>query len=271
MAPFPIIINPHAVTDDGTSNGFGDTCDTENFSSILTLPTTTSPYQLQVQTQTSVNVSLRTTSFSVLQDAFRQVGAMITVANRPTNVFVSDVSYSIEQDAASAAMYIINIHGVVPFGLGTERWSPEEVRRIEMRSRIRTQLSSKFNTKHLNIVKENTPEDKARGLLREMIGDKAFLQYIKKGFITVRGRTGLMYKVSPTGVWSYAPRPDGKYDQFEYICIVFRQSGIPPTDAVIMRKLLIEHDEFGLRKAANVSKRNSASLFRQEAIAVAAG
>jgi hypothetical protein len=142
---------------------------------------------------------------------------------------------------------------------------------MEMRSRIRSQLACKFNTKHLNIVKETTPEAKARGLLREMIGDKAFLQYVKKGFITVRGRTGLMYKVSPSGIWSYAPKPDGKYDHFEYICIVFKQHGIPPTDAVIMRKLLIEHDEFGLRKAANVSKRNSSSIFRQEAVAVAAG
>jgi hypothetical protein len=114
--------------------------------------------------------------------------------------------------------------------------------------------------RHLNIVKENDPEAKARGLLREMVGNEQFRNYVRKGFVTVKGASGIIYKVSQDGIRSYARTPAGGYKQFEHICVVFRQA-LPPTDAVAMRLLLLRYDEFAMRARANVSRLNAEADF----------
>lgn len=109
-------------------------------------------------------------------------------------------------------------------------------------------------------------EVKARGLLREMIGHDQFKRYLKRGFIMVGGRSGVMYKVhggdasAPSRglIESYVKNPyTGRYHPFEAFCVQFKDQGLPHTDGVVMRKMLIEHDEFGLRKIANVISINN--------------
>lgn len=126
-----------------------------------------------------------------------------------------------------------------------------------MREKIRANMSGiRMPYKYLNIVKESDPEAKARGLLREMIGDVAFRNYVTRGFILVKGRSGLLYKIQrqhgASAIQTMAKTKDGSMKPYENICIVFQDSKLPETDVVIMRMLLCMHDEFGLRSMANV-------------------
>jgi len=86
-----------------------------------------------------------------------------------------------------------------------------------------------------------------------MIGDKAFANYLRRGSITVVGKTGLRYVIYGNTIKVYAKTVDGKMRQVESICLVFKNhASLPPTDHVIMRKLMIEADEFGMRTVGNI-------------------
>ena len=106
-------------------------------------------------------------------------------------------------------------------------------------------------------VPRNTPEEiKAQELLREMVTSKEFREYLTKGKLTVIGRTNLKYVIRPgyQMVQVFAKDKLGKYRIVEKLCVIYKDGKIPPTDAVIMRKLMIEHDEFAFRSLANVFK-----------------
>lgn len=91
-------------------------------------------------------------------------------------------------------------------------------------------------------------EFRARETLRRMIGDEAFLKFLKKGFVSVRAKSGRIYQVFPghasTVVWE-----NGK--PIKSIC-VYLQGGFAPTDEVIMRYILITTDEEDFWKRGNV-------------------
>lgn len=113
---------------------------------------------------------------------------------------------------------------------------------------------------------EATPaEQRARALLRDMIGTEAYMNYMKRGFITTKGRSGTIYRISGghNRVVSYVKWPSGKLEEHEAFCIVFKTANLPFTDGVIMRKLIVEHDEFSLRKMSNVSnvQRGSSNIY----------
>lgn len=127
--------------------------------------------------------------------------------------------------------------------------------RAEMlRARIRDNMrgAAGIQSRHLTIVRDG-PEAKARGLLKEMVGDAQFRNYMRKGFVVVRGASGIIYRVSQSGITSYARTVAGGYKKFENICVVFKEA-LPPTDAVAMRVLLLRYDEFATRAKANVSR-----------------
>lgn len=128
------------------------------------------------------------------------------------------------------------------------------------RQRIRDQLRGAGvprQKRYLDHVKEGDPEFKARGLLRELIGEHHFRNYMRRGFIMVQGRSGLLYKImrgcASQSIRSYGRTKNGKWAPFENICIIFKKNGLPPTDSVIMRMMMCQRDEWGLRSMANVS------------------
>lgn len=92
------------------------------------------------------------------------------------------------------------------------------------------------------------PEEVARGLLKRMVGERAFRNYIRNGFISYRGKSGKVYQIYPgsqmTKVWQ-----DGR--PLKTLCVVFQDKDIPPTDWVIMRMLMLEHDEQAFWALAN--------------------
>lgn len=97
------------------------------------------------------------------------------------------------------------------------------------------------------------PEEKARYLLRNMIGEAAFRGYMKNGFISYRGASGLAYQIFPghraVKVWNQGA-------VIETICLVFQDPSLPDTDAVIMRLLMLENNEEEFRRLAHVQRRH---------------
>jgi len=130
------------------------------------------------------------------------------------------------------------------------------LKKQEFRNRIRRQLAPEARPENEGLLRcNNDPAElKARGLLRELVGEKAFRDYLRRGFISVKGKSGLFYRIfgGTRHMTSYAKHDDGKFYPHEDICVVFCDRNLPLTDGVVMRLLLVENDEFALRRLANV-------------------
>ena len=118
-----------------------------------------------------------------------------------------------------------------------------------IRQQLRQKLAPQILVRRFGVGRTSRdPEKRAREALRAIIGDQRFRRYLKHGFITVKGQSGLIYQVFPghnmTRVWK-----DGK--PIEKLCVVFCDSSVPPTDSVIMRLLMILDSEEEFRKQAN--------------------
>ena len=95
-------------------------------------------------------------------------------------------------------------------------------------------------------LSEDEREGRARETLRRVIGTDAFRRFLKHGFVSVRGKSGLVYQIFPghgiTNVYDHGKHVDR-------LCVVL-SGRFPPTDSLIMRYLLILNDERDFRKQA---------------------
>lgn len=82
-------------------------------------------------------------------------------------------------------------------------------------------------------------EERARQTLRVVIGEQAYRRFIRDGFITVVPKSGLTYRIHP-GHGMTQVYDKGK--QIDLLCVVLK-GDFPPTDALLMRYLLILNDE----------------------------
>ena len=93
---------------------------------------------------------------------------------------------------------------------------------------------------------EDIREMRARETLRRVIGDAKFRNFLKTGFVTVRGPSGLTYQIFPghgiTNVFDC-----GK--PVERLCVVLR-GNFPPTDSLITRFLMLLNNEDQFRSLA---------------------
>ena len=95
-------------------------------------------------------------------------------------------------------------------------------------------------------AKVDIREQRARETLRRVIGDDKYQSFLRNGFISVRGRSGLTYQIFPGhGITSVFER--GK--MVERLCVVLAKD-FPPTDSLIMRYLLILNNENQFRGLA---------------------
>jgi hypothetical protein len=92
-----------------------------------------------------------------------------------------------------------------------------------------------------------TPQEaRARETLRQFIGEEKYRQFMKNGFITIRGKSGDVYQIFPGHQMTNVYRNGQMVDK---LCIVLK-GNYPPTDAIIMRFLLILNDENEFRTLA---------------------
>ncbi len=87
-------------------------------------------------------------------------------------------------------------------------------------------------------------ENKARLLLKRLIGEIEFRRYLKNGFVMYRGRSGYTYQIFPGGG---ATRIRHMGTPIASVCVIFTTHLFPPTDYLIMRLLLLEDSEVGFR------------------------
>lgn len=85
--------------------------------------------------------------------------------------------------------------------------------------------------------------------LREMISEAEYRKYIKDGFICVRGASGKVYQIfrgrNHTRIWENGV-------VIEEVCVYISDRNIPPTDAVIAFKTIIETSEEEFKSLGNV-------------------
>ena len=126
------------------------------------------------------------------------------------------------------------------------------------RAMILRNMNPDLNSRNKDLMASNgnPAEMRARKLLRDLVGDDAFRRYLVRGFIVCHGPSGVVYRVHGGHgmVYSFTRSAEGKLEIFERFCVQFKDPALPFTDAVIMRKLLVENDEFGLRASSIVSK-----------------
>lgn len=168
--------------------------------------------------------------------------------NRTDRLGSNDMLWLNEFDAANASS---DYNYTTVIGYDNIIIDPEQLRRYEKQSRYAALLPSAKATRFGLPKTDNFAELKARQLLKALIGGGRFRRYLKDGFISITSlRTGLGYQIFP-GHRSVVIRDKGR--KHCTACIVFKDSGLPPTDWVIMRMSLIFADETTFYEKANIS------------------
>lgn len=100
-------------------------------------------------------------------------------------------------------------------------------------------------------------EQRARETLRRVIGEQKFINFVKNGFISVKGKSGLVYQIFTGHGITHVFNQGELVDR---LCVVL-QGKFPPTDSLIMRYLLILNNEQQFR---NLSIKHSITTTKTE-------
>jgi hypothetical protein len=123
------------------------------------------------------------------------------------------------------------------------RLTPEEqLKEILQKRQAPLVIAARKTIDHTSDLREM----RARETLKRVLGDEKFKSFIKKGFVSVKAKSGLVYQIFPAHGITAVYR-DG--EMVERLCVVLRGE-FPPTDSLIMRYLLILNDEKDFRKHA---------------------
>ncbi len=98
-------------------------------------------------------------------------------------------------------------------------------------------------------TKYDEREERARDVLRRVVGDERYRRFLAHGFVSVKARSGRVYCIYP-GHQQTLVYQNGR--MIERLCVVLRGQ-FPPTDTLITRYLMLLNDEAGFRKIANSS------------------
>jgi hypothetical protein len=92
-------------------------------------------------------------------------------------------------------------------------------------------------------------EMRARATLRRVVGDEQFKRFLKSGFVTVKGKSGLVYQIKQR---THMVTAYEKGKAVERLC-VFLAGEFPPTDQIIVLYLMFLNNETQVRATANIS------------------
>lgn len=141
----------------------------------------------------------------------------------------------------------------IPRPMSAEEKKAHEERQLKDRfskiiqGRCAPNIAVRQNTKRQALpMPADIREQRARETLRRVIGDQKYINFIKHGFISVKGRSGLVYQIF-TGHGITHVFNQGNL--IERLCVVL-QGSFPPTDSLIMRYLLILNNEQQFRSLA---------------------
>jgi hypothetical protein len=89
----------------------------------------------------------------------------------------------------------------------------------------------------------------ALGLLKSMVTTDVWRKYLKYGFVTVQGQSGLTYKIVRSSAIITVLNRGQKMGT---LCVYLNDRSIPPTDAIVAKMLICECDERDIWMRANV-------------------
>ena len=273
MAPTPLLITPQPV------NGFYDPID-QNATGVVTIelaPTETAEVTITpVQGVWAWNGTPYNSGTTGITGYTTGVANDTTAGNiiTPTKITLvtqgqmNNVIPLISGDWISVATNTsvcyqtttIYVNGVPLNGIATygSNYMPVLSKQEILKNRIAKNLRPSIEAKNgsLMALNRDPAERRARRLLSDLISREEFKRYLVRGFIMVKGRSGILYKIAGghQQIISYVKNAEGRYEPFESFCVVFQDSRLPWTDGVIMRKLLIDTEEFKLHQIANVFK-----------------
>jgi hypothetical protein len=87
---------------------------------------------------------------------------------------------------------------------------------------------------------------RARETLRRVIGEDKFRDFVRKGSISVRAKSGFVYQIFPSHALTNVYNQGKLIDK---LCVVL-SGGFPPTDSLIVRYLMIINNEEEFRSKA---------------------
>lgn len=159
------------------------------------------------------------------------------------NVVTTTANQTIALNVLSSAYGNIEV-GDALIGEQGRRWSkpaltPKNHRRQPIRSHGRGAQFSDASPAELTALQ----------LLRQMVSADDFRRYLRHGFVPVRAESGLTYQVDRhqrISVWDRGERVAS-------LCVHLRGQGLPPTDEVVAKIIMIECDEADIWKRSNVS------------------
>ena len=93
----------------------------------------------------------------------------------------------------------------------------------------------------------SVPEIVALDLLKQQLSPEAWRRYLNYGFIVARGASGLEYQIIRG---EHHVKVFRRGQRIAELCIYMQ--GVPPTDEVIAKKILVECDELGVWGRANI-------------------
>lgn len=130
-------------------------------------------------------------------------------------------------------------------GYASARWTrpvrpgPANHRGVAIRSHDRGQQFQNANPAELVALQ----------LLRKMVSPDQFRRYLRHGFVSVHGNSGLVYQIDRMNrirVWD-------RGEPLASLCVHLRGQGIPPTDEVVGKMLIVECDEADIWRRSNVT------------------
>lgn len=167
-------------------------------------------------------------------------GAATNAIAYPTTVGSTSTIYRIlnTDNAATATTPTIGIYynTNVPGYLATPAKTLEQRIKELLRQRIAPPIYT--HAKPLGFTKD-LREIRARETLHRVLGDDRYKSFLKKGFISVIAKSGLIYQIFPGHDFTKVYNRGIMVDRY---CVVL-QGGFPPTDSLIMRYLLILNNE----------------------------
>lgn len=167
-----------------------------------------------------------------------QDGTALNTLAYPTYGTNSGLTYRILGDGtATATGPHINIYyNGIPGYLTTPPKTLEQRIKELLRQRVAPPIYT--HAKPLGFTKD-LREIRARETLHRVLGDDRYKSFLKKGFISVIAKSGLIYQIFPGHDFTKVYNRGIMVDRY---CVVL-QGGFPPTDSLIMRYLMILNNE----------------------------
>lgn len=191
---------------------------------------------------TTTTVEIEHTKFMTLDSPYAQY------ARGPGYTLRVVPYYNGDTIAATGALYYGDT-GALYYGNTTSAWTYSKPKTAA--ERLKEILNNRMSPNILTTCRplgytQDIREMRARETLRRVLGEDKFKDFVRRGSVSVRAKSGLMYQIFPGSDFTKV-YDSGK--MIERLCVVLT-GNFPPTDSLIMRYLLILNNEVFFRSKA---------------------